>query len=156
VSGGKKVRVLNGANLNLLGRREPHIYGSTTLAEIAEACIKAGAVRGIDVEFLQSNYEGEIVEWIQTAIDECDAIVINAGAFTHTSIAIHDALRAFPGHKIELHISNPHLREKFRHTSYVSPAVDGVVAGLGVGGYELVIRLLADMLDGSAGSSPSA
>lgn len=142
----KKVRVLNGANLNMLGKREPSIYGSTTLAEIAETCIKAGAECGLDVEFLQSNYEGEIVEWIQTAIDECDAIVINAGAFTHTSIAIHDALRMFSGYKIELHISNPHLREKFRHTSHVSPAVGAVVAGLGVGGYELVIRLLGDIL----------
>lgn len=142
----KRVRVLNGANLNMLGRREPHIYGSTTLKEIAETCVSAGAARGLEVEFLQSNYEGEVVEWIQTAIDEFDAIVINAGAFTHTSIAIHDALRIYKGRKIELHISNPHLREKFRHTSYVSPAVDAVVAGLGVGGYELVIDLLADIL----------
>ena len=126
--------------------REPKIYGSTTFKEIAATCVKTGEELGLDVEFLQSNYEGEVVEWIQTAINQCDAIVINAGAFTHTSIAIHDALRMFDGLKIELHISNPHLREKFRHTSYVSPAVDGVVAGLGVGGYELVIRLLADML----------
>ena len=142
----KRVRVLNGANLNMLGKREPHIYGSTTLAEIAETCIAAGAKHGLEVEFLQSNYEGEIVEWIQTAIDTCDAIVINAGAFTHTSIAIHDALRIYKGLKIELHISNPHLREKFRHTSYVSPAVDAVVAGLGTGGYELTINLLAEKL----------
>lgn len=142
----KRVRVLNGANLNMLGLREPDIYGSTTLKEIADRCVQVGAERGLDVEFLQSNYEGEVVEWIQTAIGECDAIVINAGAFTHTSIAIHDALRIYKGRKIELHISNPHLREKFRHTSYVSPAVDAVVAGLGVGGYELVIALLAEML----------
>jgi 3-dehydroquinate dehydratase-2 len=146
VSTRKRVRVLNGANLNMLGLREPDIYGSTTLKEIADRCVQVGAERGLDVEFLQSNYEGEVVEWIQTAIGECDAIVINAGAFTHTSIAIHDALRIYKGRKIELHISNPHLREKFRHTSYVSPAVDAVVAGLGVGGYELVIALLAEML----------
>lgn len=150
----KTVRVINGANLNLLGVREPEIYGSTKLSDIAAACMKIGAELGLDVEFLQSNYEGEVVEWIQTAIDTRDAIVINAGAFTHTSIAIHDALRAYRGLKIELHISNPHLREKFRHTSYVSPAVDAVVAGLGVGGYELVIRLLADMLSGSSESRP--
>jgi 3-dehydroquinate dehydratase-2 len=143
----KKVRVLNGANLNLLGLREPEIYGRTTLKEIAESCAQAGSERGLEVEFLQSNYEGEVVEWIQTAINVVDAIVINAGAFTHTSIAIHDALKAFSGWKIELHISNPHLREKFRHTSYVSPAVDAVVAGLGAGGYELAIRLLADILE---------
>jgi len=146
VSPRKKVRVLNGANLNLLGTREPAIYGSTTLAQIAERCVKIGDELGLDVEFLQSNHEGEIVDWIQSAINTCDAIVINAGAYTHTSIAIHDALRAYDGTKIELHISNPHLREKFRHTSYVSPAVGAVVAGLGVGGYELVIRLLGDLL----------
>jgi len=146
VSDTKKVRVLNGANLNLLGTREPSIYGSTTLAHVAERCVALGAEHGLEVEFLQSNYEGAIVEWIQEAINSCDAIVINAGAFTHTSIAIHDALRAYNGYKIELHISNPHLREKFRHTSYVSPAVNAVVAGLGVGGYELVIKLLAETL----------
>ena len=147
----KSVRVINGANLNLLGVREPEIYGSTKLTDIAEVCVRVGAELGLDVEFLQSNYEGEVVEWIQQAIDTRDAIVINAGAFTHTSIAIHDALRAYRGHKIELHISNPHLREKFRHTSYVSPAVDAVVAGLGVGGYELVIRLLANVLPARPG-----
>lgn len=146
MSKSKRVRVLNGANLNLLGMREPSIYGSTTFKEIAETCIRVGAELGLDVEFLQSNYEGEVVEWIQTAINEFDAIVINAGAFTHTSIAIHDALRMFDGLKIELHISNPHLREKFRHTSYVSPAVSAVIAGLGVGGYELTIRMLPDIL----------
>lgn len=147
----KTVRVINGANLNLLGLREPEIYGTTRLPDIAEACIRVGAELGLDVEFLQSNYEGEVVEWIQQAIDTRDAIVINAGAFTHTSIAIHDALRAYRGLKIELHISNPHLREKFRHTSYVSPAVDAVVAGLGAGGYELVIRLLAGKLKQASG-----
>jgi 3-dehydroquinate dehydratase II len=151
VSGLKTVRVINGANLNLLGIREPEIYGCTKLSDIAETCLKVGAELGLEVEFLQSNYEGEVVEWIQTAIGARDAIVINAGAFTHTSIAIHDALRAYRGLKIELHISNPHLREKFRHTSYVAPAVDAVVAGLGVGGYELVIRLLANMLEAKPG-----
>jgi 3-dehydroquinate dehydratase II len=153
VSAKKTVRVINGANLNMLGMREPEIYGSTKLTDIAERCIRVGAELGLDVEFLQSNYEGEVVEWIQTAIGACDAIVINAGAFTHTSIAVHDALRIYRGRKIELHISNPHLREKFRHTSYVSPAVDAVVAGLGVGGYELTIRLLADMF---AAESPAS
>lgn len=138
---------MNGANLNLLGMREPEIYGHSTLADISKKCVQVGAEHGLDVEFLQSNYEGEVIEWIQTAIGVSDAIVINAGAFTHTSIAIHDALRVFSGYKVELHISNPHLRESFRHTSYVSPAVDAVVAGLGVGGYELVIKLLADVLN---------
>ncbi|HRP11192.1 MAG TPA: type II 3-dehydroquinate dehydratase [Terricaulis sp.] len=142
----KKVRVLNGPNLNLLGAREPEIYGSATLAQIAEGCIRLGAERGLDVEFLQSNHEGQLIDWIQGAIDHCDAIVINAAAFTHTSVAIHDALRAYKGYKIELHISNPHLREEFRHTSYVAPAVDAVVAGLGVGGYALVVGLLGEVL----------
>ena len=147
-SGGerKKVRVLNGPNLNLLGTREPAIYGSATLAQIAERCAETGAALGLEVEFLQSNYEGQLVDWIQGAIGACDALVINAAAFTHYSIAIHDALRAYDGYKIELHISNPHQREAFRRVSYVSSAVDAVVAGLGPDGYELVTHTLADVL----------
>lgn len=138
------VLVINGPNLNLLGTREPEIYGSDTLADIAERCTRQGADKNLHVEFKQSNYEGEIVSWIQEAIgDGTSAIVINAGAYTHTSVAIHDALRAYDGYKVELHISNPHQRESFRHVSYVSPAVDAVIAGLGVSGYELVIELLA-------------
>lgn len=142
----KKIRVLNGANLNLLGTREPEIYGSTTLAQIAARCGDVGAAHGLDVEFLQSNHEGKLVDWIQEAIGACDALVINAGAFTHYSIAIHDALRAYDGFKLELHISNPHQREAFRHISYVSLAVDAVVTGLGASGYEHVTRALADVL----------
>ena len=141
-----KVLVINGPNLNLLGTREPDIYGRETLADIASRCQESGAVRGLDVEFKQSNHEGEIVEWIQQAINNVDALVINAAAYTHTSVAIHDALRAFPGYKVELHISNPHLRERFRHVSYVSPAVDAVVAGLGTAGYAHVIEMLPDLL----------
>lgn len=142
------VLVINGPNLNLLGTREPEIYGSDTLQDITDRCVAIGSQRGLEVTFKQSNHEGEIVTWIQEAINASNAIVINAGAYTHTSIAIHDALRAYPGYKIELHISNPHLRETFRHTSYVSYAVDAVVAGLGVAGYEQVINLLADMQEG--------
>ena len=140
-----KVLVINGPNLNLLGTREPEIYGYDTLEEIATRCIALGSERGLEVVFKQSNHEGEIVTWIQEAINSVDAIVVNAAAYTHTSIAIHDALKAFTGYAIELHISNPHLREAFRHISYVSTAVDAVVAGLGVAGYEHVIELLADM-----------
>ena len=141
-----KVVVINGPNLNLLGTREPSIYGYDTLDDIAAKCSKLGADRNLEVTFKQSNYEGQIVDWIQEAINSMDVLVINAGAYTHTSIAIHDALRAFSGKKIELHISNPHLREVFRHTSYISPVVDGVVAGLGVGAYEEVIEMISEFI----------
>ncbi len=146
-----KVYVINGPNLNLLGTREPEIYGKETLQNIAERCQALGAKDGLDIEFKQSNYEGEIIEWIHDAINTVDAIVINAGAYTHTSVAIHDALRAYSGSKVELHISNPHLRESFRHISYVSPAVDAVVAGLGVAGYDHVIELLPHLLKSQCG-----
>ncbi len=142
-----KVQVINGPNLNLLGTREPKIYGKDTLDMIAERCRESGAKHGLEVAFLQSNHEGDIVDWIQKAINTADVLVINAGAYTHTSIAIHDALRAFPGYSIELHISNPHLRESFRHTSYISPVVNAVVAGLGVSGYDHVIDLIPGLLN---------
>lgn len=141
------IYVINGPNLNLLGRREPDIYGTMSLEEIAGRCREAGTRHNLDIVFLQSNHEGEIVDWIQRAIaEQVAAIVINAAAYTHTSVAIHDALRSFPGYKVELHISNPQLREPFRHISYVSPAVDAIVAGLGTIGYELVIETLGDIL----------
>ena len=140
------IYVINGPNINLLGTREPEIYGSETLGDIEKKCIEQGLEDSHSVKFMQSNYEGEIVEWIQHAIKEkIDAIVINAAAYTHTSIAIHDALKSFSGFKIELHISNPHLRESFRHVSYISPVVDAVVAGLGPSGYSHVIQLLTEL-----------
>ena len=142
----QKVYVINGPNLNLLGTREPEIYGYDTLADIEQHCQALGQNNGLDVEFLQSNHEGSIVDYIQQAIGSVAAIVINAGAYTHTSVAIHDALRAYQGYKIELHISNPHLREPFRHLSYISPASDAVIAGLGVAGYELAIEMLPEIL----------
>lgn len=144
-----KIIVINGPNLNLLGTREPEIYGSDSLDDIARRCQELGKQRGMEIEFKQSNHEGTIVDWIQEAISRIDAIIINAGAYTHTSVAIHDALRAYSGYKIELHISNPHLRETFRHISYVSPAADAVVAGLGVDGYELAVDMLPDLLNQS-------
>ena len=141
-----KVYVINGPNINLLGTREPEIYGYETLDDIAKKCIENGNKKGIDVKFMQSNYEGELVGWIQDAIiNKIDAIVINAAAYTHTSIAIHDAFKSFSGFKKELHISNPHLRESFRHITYVAPAADAVVAGLGADGYSHVIDLLSDL-----------
>ncbi len=144
----QSILVINGPNLNLLGTREPEIYGDDTLADIEARCHallqKIGG--GHEVIFRQSNHEGEMVEWIQQAIGTVDGIIINAGAYTHTSVAIHDALRAYQGEKIELHISNPHLRESFRHLSYVAPAADAVVAGLGVAGYEHALEVLVDRL----------
>jgi len=147
----QSLRVINGPNLNLLGTREPEIYGSDTLDDIAARCRRIGAEFGLDVEFLQSNHEGQIIDWIQESIGRVDALVLNAAAYTHTSVAIHDALRAYGGYKVELHISNPHLRESFRHVSYVSTAVDAIVAGLGIVAYELVIPLVAEALS-TAGS----
>lgn len=141
-----KVFIINGPNLNLLGTREPEIYGTETLDDIADRCRTLGSRHGLEIEFLQSNSEGQIVDWIQAAINSAEAIVINAAAYTHTSVAICDALKSYHGYKIELHISNPHLREPFRHVSFVSPAVDAVVAGLGVDGYGHVVELLSDVL----------
>ena len=140
------IYVINGPNINLLGTRETEIYGKETLESIAKNCQEQAFKDGHDVKFMQSNYEGEIVEWIQNAITKkIDAIVINAAAYTHTSIAIHDALKSYSGYKVELHISNPHLRESFRHVSYISSVVDAVVAGLGPDGYSHVIDLLLDL-----------
>jgi 3-dehydroquinate dehydratase-2 len=140
------IYVINGPNINLLGTREPEIYGKETLEGISKECQEEASKVGHSVKFMQSNYEGEIVEWIQDAIiNKVDAIVINAAAYTHTSIAIHDALKSYSGYKVELHISNPHLRESFRHVSFISSAVDSVVAGLGTDGYSHVIDLLSDL-----------
>lgn len=140
--------VLNGPNLNLLGLRETHIYGKETLEDIKKACLEAGARRQLKLDFRQTNYEGELVEWIQEARTAADAILINAAAYTHTSVAVHDALRAFDGYKVELHISNPHVREEFRHHSYVSYAVDAIVAGLGTPGYGLAVDMIGERLAG--------
>ena len=140
------IYVINGPNINLLGTREPEIYGKETLEGISKQCQEEASKVGHSVKFMQSNYEGEIVEWIQDAIiNKVDAIVINAAAYTHTSIAIHDALKSYSGYKVELHISNPHLRESFRHVSFISSAVDSVVAGLGTDGYSHVIDLISDL-----------
>ena len=140
------IYVINGPNINLLGTREPEIYGRDTIESIATTCTEKASKAGHKVDFMQSNYEGEIVEWIQDAIiQKVDVIIINAAAYTHTSIAIHDALKSYSGYKVELHISNPHLRETFRHISFISSAVDAVVAGLGPDGYGHVIDLLPDL-----------
>lgn len=135
--------LLNGPNLNLLGKREPDIYGHETLTDIENGCRKHGLKLGYSLECRQSNFEGELVTWIQEAREAAAAIILNAGAYTHTSVAIHDALRAFDGFKVELHISNPHTREKFRHTSYVGPASNAVIAGFGTVGYIMALDAVA-------------
>jgi 3-dehydroquinate dehydratase-2 len=133
----KPIHVLNGPNLNLLGVREPDIYGRTTLADIEVLCRQAA---GADIVFRQTNHEGELVAWIQEARTSACAIVINAGAYTHTSIAVHDALKAVSIPVIECHLSNPGAREPFRHMSYVTPVALGVVAGFGAQSYVLAVQ----------------
>jgi 3-dehydroquinate dehydratase-2 len=134
------IYILNGPNLNLLGHREPHIYGRETLAEVETACRRVASELGFSISFHQSNAEFQIIDWIQEARDKAVAIIINPGALTHTSIAIMDALKACACPIVEVHISNIHQRESFRHHSYVSLAATGVIAGLGTHGYELAIR----------------
>ena len=141
-----KVLILNGPNLNLLGTREPEIYGSQTLAEIDAACRDHGKKLSLSVECRQSNSEGELVDAIQGARTEKDAIVINPGAYSHTSIAILDALIASELPVIEVHLSNIHRRESFRHTSYVSKAATGVICGFGPDGYRMALEAAAHML----------
>jgi 3-dehydroquinate dehydratase-2 len=141
------VYVLNGPNLDLLGQREPEIYGAETLADVERACRRLAAELKLELHFHQSNREYELIEWIHTARGKAGGIVINPAAFTHTSVAILDALSAFEGPVIEVHISNIHKREEFRHHSYVSRRADGIIAGCGVDGYELALRRLAALID---------
>jgi len=141
------VYVLNGPNLNLLGKRQPHIYGHETLADVERDCRSLAKELGLDIRFHQSNREYEIIDWIHEARETAGGIVINPAAFTHTSVAILDALNAFDGIVIEVHISNVHKREEFRHHSFVSKRADGVIAGLGTQGYLLGLRRTAKLLD---------
>jgi 3-dehydroquinate dehydratase II len=143
----KPILILNGPNLNMLGRREPHIYGSTTLAEVEAMCRRRAEQHGLAIAFHQSNSETQIVDWIQGAIDGADGIIINPAAFTHTSVAILDALSMIKQPIIELHISNPHKREPFRHHSYVTMAATALICGLGVAGYPLAVDAMADLLE---------
>lgn len=144
----KTVYVLNGPNLNLLGTREPQIYGHSTLADVEKLCRTTAEQHRLGVEFRQSNHEGQIVDWIQEAIAKSAAgLIINPAGFTTTSIAILDALLMMKAPVIEIHITNIHAREPFRHDSYVSKAARGVICGLGVQGYALAIAGLAAMID---------
>jgi 3-dehydroquinate dehydratase II len=146
LAGNPTILVLNGPNLNLLGLREPEIYGHDTLSDIEEACLEAAAGLYLTVDFRQSNHEGQLVDWIHEARQTADGIVVNAGAFSHTSIAILDALNAAALPVIEVHLSNIYRREEFRHNSYVSRAARGVICGLGGHGYELALAALARLL----------
>jgi 3-dehydroquinate dehydratase-2 len=141
-----RIQVLHGPNLNLLGRREPEIYGRTTLDEINRQLVELGAQLGLEVDTFQSNHEGDIVDRIQQAADRCDGMIINAAAFTHTSVAIRDALAALHMPVIEVHLSNIHRREPFRHTSLTAGVVTGQILGLGASGYALALRALAEMV----------
>jgi len=141
------VYLLNGPNLNLLGKRQPHIYGHETLADVERDCRALAAELGLELRFHQSNREYEIIDWIHAAREEAGGIVINPAAFTHTSVAVLDALNTFDGPVIECHISNVHKREAFRHHSYVSLRADGVIAGFGTQGYQLALRRVARLID---------
>ncbi|QTK78794.1 3-dehydroquinate dehydratase 1 [Agrobacterium tumefaciens] len=137
--------VINGPNLNLLGKREPGIYGGKTLKDIENDCVKAGAELGFSVEFRQSNHEGVLVDWLHEAGERAAGVVINPGAYSHTSIALHDAIRAIPAPVVEVHISNIHAREEFRHKSMISPAAKGMICGFGPYGYVMALHALKNI-----------
>jgi len=138
--------VLNGPNLNLLGQREPEVYGRDTLDDVRRACERRASELGLAVDFRQSNHEGQLVDWIHEARDNAAGLVINPGAYTHTSIALLDALQACAKPAVEVHLSNIFRRESFRHHSYVSLGVRGVICGLGPKGYLLALEALADLI----------
>jgi 3-dehydroquinate dehydratase II len=140
------VLILNGPNLNMLGLREPAVYGSETLADVEGRCTKRAKALGLAIDFKQSNHEGELVSWIQAARGKVAGILLNAGGYTHTSVAIHDALRSCDVPVIEVHLSNIYKREPFRHHSYVSAVAQGVVCGFGGQGYELALEAMANIL----------
>ena len=142
----KPIFILNGPNLNLLGMRQPEIYGRETLEDVADACAALAEDLGLSIRFHQSNHEGQIIDWIHAARGEGAGIVINPGAFTHTSVAILDALNAFDGPVLEVHISNVHKREAFRHHSYVSLRAEGLIAGFGTEGYLLALRRMKTLV----------
>ena len=143
---GKRIYLLNGPNLNLLGQRQPEIYGRDTLDDIAETCKKVAVAQGMTLKAFQSNSEGQLIGWVHEARQNADAIIINPGAYSHTSIALLDALNTFEGKVIEVHISNIHKREEFRHHSYISLRADGIIVGVGTQGYMLAVQALQNML----------
>ena len=138
---------LNGPNLNLLGEREPHIYGKQTLADLEKFSQEAAGAVGMTLVFRQSNHEGELVDWVQEARRQALGVVINAGGYTHTSVALHDALKVLTIPVVEVHLSNPGIREEFRHKSLISPAASGLIAGFGALGYRLAIQAVAQLAE---------
>ena len=144
-----RVLVLNGPNLGRLGSREPVIYGSTTYPELAALCVKAGEELGLAVEVRQTDHEGELLGWLHEAADAATPVLLNAGAWTHTSVALRDACTALVAPLVEVHITNVHKREEFRHHSYVSGVATGVIMGLGVEGYVLALSWLSSTLGGA-------
>lgn len=143
----KKISIINGPNLNLLGKREPEVYGKETLDDVNNRLRELGKKKGVQVDFFQSNIEGEIVTEIQKANEFSHGIILNAGGYSHTSVAIRDALSASKIKKIEVHISNIYAREPFRHVSLVSAVVDGVICGLGTEGYDIALQYLVSKLN---------
>lgn len=141
------IMILNGPNLNLLGTREPEIYGSETLADVETRCQRRAEALGVAIDFRQSNMEGELVTWVQEARTSVRGLIVNAAAYTHTSVALLDALNACDMPIIEVHLSNIHQRESFRHKSYVARAADGMICGLGALGYELALEAVVNRLD---------
>ena len=147
------VYILNGPNLNLLGVRDPSVYGRDTLADIEERCLARASALGLQIDFRQTNHEGQLVDWIQEARESADGIILNAGALTHTSVAVLDALSAAALPVIEVHLSNIFRRESFRHHSYVSLAASGVICGLGPQGYELALDAVASLIEAEVGEA---
>lgn len=141
-----KILILNGPNLNLLGQRQPEVYGHATLKDVETNCNALAAELGLNVDFRQSNHEGELIDWIQQARGVASGIIINPAAYSHTSVGILDALNMFEAPVLEVHISNIHQRESFRHHSYVTYRADGVIAGLGIEGYTLALRRMATLV----------
>ncbi len=144
-----RIYVFNGPNLNLLGLREPGVYGSATLSDVEALCRDAAARYGHEIDFRQTNHEGVLVDWLQEAgfaqkRGEALGVILNAGALTHTSVAVHDAIRGASVSMIEVHITNVHAREEFRHHSYLSPVAKGIIVGLGIKGYALAVTALSD------------
>ncbi len=144
----RSLLILNGPNLNMLGMRQPEVYGGTTLAQIEDACVKFAETLGVSVAFEQSNHEGALVDIIQASKGVHDGIVFNAGAYTHTSIALHDAVASVEIPTIELHLSNVHAREPFRHQSYLAPVSIGLICGFGANGYTLAMTAMHQHLEG--------
>ena len=141
-----KIVVLNGPNLNLLGQRQPEIYGRDTLADVEADCRKLGSELGLELDFKQSNHEGQLIDWIHEARTHAAGLIMNPAAYTHTSVAIMDAMKTCEFPILEVHISNVHQRESFRHHSYVSLVATGVIAGFGVHGYQLAVRHAARLI----------